>query len=255
MDRKIIAIVQARMGSSRLPGKSLEKVGMWSIIELVLNRVKNATSIDEVILATTINSLDDVLEDHVKKLGYEVYRGSEEDVLSRFYHAGRDHNPDIVVRITGDCPLVSPSLIDCAVACYWKKNVDYLALSIGEEKPLAYPRGLDVEIATFKALSDAFNNANEKYEREHVMPYLYTKDNYTTFYIEPAEDYSRPNYRLCVDTELDLEVIRRIYDHFKNDMMDIEFQEIIEFLDNNPDIVKINQSVNQKHFKEVDERF
>jgi spore coat polysaccharide biosynthesis protein SpsF len=255
MDRKVIAIIQARMGSSRLPGKSLKTVGTWHLIDLVLHRVKKATLIDEVILATTVNSLDDVLEDHVRKLGYEVYRGSEEDVLSRFYLAGKDHNPDIVVRITGDCPFVSPSLIDSAIACYKRKDVDYLALCIGEEKPLAYPRGFDVELANFKSLGEAFTDATEEYEREHVMPYLYTRDNYTNFYIEPTDEHSRPNYRLCVDTEMDLEVIRRIYDYFKENLLSTEFQEIIEFLDRNPDIVGINQSVKQKHIKEVDERF
>ena len=255
MGRKVIAIVQARMGSSRLPGKSLERIGNWQLIDLVLHRTTNAKLVDKVVLATTVNPLDDVLENHVSNLGFEVYRGSEEDVLSRFYYAAKRHNPEAVVRVTGDCPLISPFLIDSAVACFLEKNVDYLALSIGEEKLLAFPRGLDVEVAGFSSLRDAFKNAKEKYEREHVTPYLYTRDEHTKYYIKPSAEESRPKYRFCVDTARDLEMIRCIYSHFGNRLLDVEVDEIIEFLDRNPGVVEINQGVRQKHYKEVDERY
>lgn len=250
MKKEIVAVVQARMGSTRFPGKSLAKVGNWSLIELVMKRINNSSSIDQVILATTMNPKDDVLEDHAKELGFTVSRGSEEDVLSRFYDAAKPLHPTAVVRITGDCPLISPSIIDKAVERFLEIKPDYLSLSIGEEKELAYPRGFDLEIASFKALTDAVETAKDTHEREHVTPYLYTnKDRYTTHYFYPEQNHSRPNYRLCVDTQEDFEVILKIYEEFKEKLLIIDIDEIIEFLDKHPEIVQINSSVKQKHLK------
>ncbi|MDH4214118.1 MAG: glycosyltransferase family protein [Candidatus Thorarchaeota archaeon] len=255
MKSKIVAVIQARMRSSRFPGKPLEKIGEWSLIELVLRRVSKSSKIEKVILATSSNPNDDILATHVESLGFPVFRGSENDVLSRFYEAAREYEPLAVVRITGDCPLISPSLIDYAIENFAVKNVDYLTISIGEEKERAYPRGFDVEVASFKALTEAVENASKQYEREHVMPYLYThRDRFSIEYLDPSPDVSRPRYRLCVDTKKDLEVIMRIYDFFKGKLVDIEYKEIISFLDRNPDVHLINQSVKQKHYTESDKR-
>ncbi|MHA1927195.1 MAG: cytidylyltransferase domain-containing protein [Candidatus Thorarchaeota archaeon] len=255
MTSKTIAIIQARMGSSRFPGKSLVNIGDWSLIELVLKRVKQSSKIDHVVLATSVNPSDDVLESNARQMGFSVSRGSEEDVLSRFIHAAKSFNPTIVVRITGDCPLISPRLIDDAIDCFLEKNVDYLALSIGNDKDRAYPRGFDVEVAKFTSLSEAGEKATEKFEREHVMPYLYTHGDLYSFYIlEPESEVSRPNYRLCVDTKQDLEMIKQLHEHFQDRLIDVEFLEIIQYLDRNPEIVMINQSVEQKHFTETDSR-
>jgi spore coat polysaccharide biosynthesis protein SpsF len=248
----VVAVIQARMSSTRLPGKSLKMIGDWSLIEMVLNRVNKATKVDNIVLATSTNAKDDTLEEHVKQLGFPVYRGSEEDVLSRFFNAAKSFNPTTVVRITGDCPLISPTLIDHAIELFNKNEVDYLSLSIGEEKEKAYPRGLDVEIANFKSMTEAVENATEQYEREHVMPYLYTRPGFTTAYPEPDPESSRPLYRLCVDTEVDFELILRIFDNFKGRLIDTDYKEIIQFLDDNPEIAKLNRSVTQKHFKDVE---
>jgi spore coat polysaccharide biosynthesis protein SpsF len=255
MKKKTIAIVQARMGSSRFPGKPLEKIGEWSLIELVMRRVNQSTRIDQVVLATSTNPKDDIIEHHVRQLGFVVFRGSEEDVLSRFYDAAKTFEPAIVVRITGDCPLISPKLIDHAIENFVEKGVDYLSLSIGEDKKIAYPRGFDVEVASFKSLVEAAEKATKQYEREHVMPYLYThRENFSVHYLEPLPEFSRPNYRLCVDTLQDLELILRLHDFFKDKLIELDFKEVIGFLDDNPQIAKINQSVKQKHFKEVDKK-
>ncbi|MFW9965189.1 MAG: cytidylyltransferase domain-containing protein [Candidatus Sifarchaeia archaeon] len=252
---KIVAIVQARMGSSRFPGKPLERIGEWSLIELVLNRVRQSTKVEQVILATSTNPIDDPLANHVKNLDFHVHRGSENDVLSRFYDAAKTFNPEVVVRISGDCPLISPGLIDYAISKFDDERVDYLSLSIGEEKKIAYPRGLDVEVTSFKALTIAAENATKQYEREHVMPYLYTHgDAFSTFYLDPELKYSRPNYRLCVDTQKDFELILRIHENFRERLISTDFQEIIEFLDRNPEIASINHDVKQKHFTEFDDR-
>jgi len=255
MKHKIVAVVQARMGSSRFPGKSLETVGEWSLIEMVMQRVSQASKVDDVILATSVDPKDDVLDKHVTQLGFPVSRGSESDVLSRVFDAVKPYEPSIVVRITGDCPLISPALIDYAINTFLEKQVDYLALSVGENKELAYPRGFDVEVALFKSLSEAAKNATENFEREHVMPYLYTHgDEFSTYTLEPGPELSRPKYRLCVDTQQDMEVILKIHAFFGEKLIDEEATTIIEFLDKNPAIVTMNQTVKQKDFKEVDKR-
>jgi len=255
MKRKTIAIVQARMGSSRFPGKPLEKIGEWSLIELVMKRVNQSSKIGQVVLATSTNPKDDIMENHVRQLGFLVFRGSEEDVLSRFYDAARAFEPAIVVRITGDCPLISPELIDHAIDNFVEKEVDYLSLSIGEDREFAYPRGFDVEVASFESLAEAAEKATKRYEREHVMPYLYThQEIYRVEYLDPKPEHSRPNYRLCVDTEQDLKLVQRLHDFFKDELIVLDFKRIIEFLDGHPQVVKINQSVKQKHFTEFDKR-
>ena len=238
------------MGSTRLPGKTLEQIGNWSLIELVLRRVRMASSIHEVVLATSVSKSDDILYDHVRELGFHTSRGSEDDVLSRFYEAAKSFDPTIVVRITGDCPLISPKLIDIAVEQFLVSRVDYLSLSIGREKDKAFPRGFDVEVARFESIAKAAQNASEQYEREHVMPYLYThSDLFTAKYIDPDPEFSRPNYRLCVDTKEDLDLIRMIHDFFGTRFIEIDVVEIIEFLDNNSDVANTNLSIKQRYFK------
>jgi spore coat polysaccharide biosynthesis protein SpsF len=255
MKYKTIAIVQARMGSSRFPGKSLERIGKWSLIELVMGRVNQSSKVDKVVLATSTNPKDDVLENHVRQLGFPVFRGSEEDVLSRFYETAKSFEPATVVRITGDCPLISPRLIDYAIDRFVDKQVDYLSLSVGNDKKLAYPRGFDVEVASFKSLSKAAEKASKQYEREHVMPYLYTNpESFSVYYLEPIPELSRPKYRLCVDTKQDLELILRVYEFFGEELFDAESRAIIQFLDENPQVAMLNQSARQKHFTETDTR-
>lgn len=256
MTKKTIAIIQARMGSSRFPGKSLASIGEWSLVEMVLTRAAKATLVDEVVLATSINASDDVLAAHVEELGFPVFRGSEEDVLARFFSAAESHGASTIVRITGDCPLISPMLIDEAVTSFRELSVDYLALAIGEDRPLAYPRGFDVEVARFTSLARANENADKRFEREHVMPYLYTHGAmFKTSILEPSPNLSRPSYRLCVDTQKDLELIQCLHSHFGSRLVDTDYSELIEFLDANPAIVAINQSVKQKHFTETDKKF
>ncbi len=255
MSQKIVAVVQARMGSSRLPGKSLAKIGNLSLIELVMKRVTRSKLVDEIILATTVNNNDDILAEHVTELGYNVYRGSELDVLSRFINAVTSSEPTVIVRITGDCPLISPKLIDKAIQNFNNSNVDYLSLSIGEGKVLAYPRGFDVEVTSLEALTNAYKRAEKKYEREHVMPYIYTHlEDFSIKYVEPEKMFSRPSYRLCVDTEKDLKLIEAMYEFFKEDLLHLDYKEIIEFLDINPEVVRINQDVEQKHFTVVEDK-
>ncbi len=255
MSNNIVCVVQARMNSSRLPGKSLKKVGKWTIVEMVLKRASQAHLVNRVILATSTNPANDPLVEHVTNLGFTVYRGSENDVLTRVFQAAKTQRADIVVRVTGDCPLISPKLIDHAIESFLRRNVDYLTITIGEDKECAYPRGFDVEVAKFGALAKAAVRATQKYEREHVMPYLYTHpDQFATEYLLPDPSDCRPKYRLCVDTVDDYQLVLSFYKHFKDDLISIDYRSIIEFLDAHPEIASMNRGVRQKHFKETDTR-
>ena len=165
---KVVALVQARMGSNRLPGKVMRKIGEVTMIELVLRRLSRATLIDQIVVATTLQPTDKQLADHVTSLGYAVSRGSEDDVLDRFYQAAAEHKADVVVRVTADCPLIDPAIVDTVIRAFLDQQVDYMS----NVSPPTFPDGLDVEVFSFAALKRAADEATETPQREHVTPYL-----------------------------------------------------------------------------------
>ena len=160
MGIKNLAIVQARMGSVRFPGKVLKKINNKSLIEILLARLSQSKYIDKIILATSVNSVNDKLSQDVKALGYDVFRGSEDNVLERYYLAAKQYNPSTVIRITGDCPIIDPILVDQVVGMYMKNDVDYVS---NNHLP-TYPDGLDTEVFSFKALEISWQEANKDYE-------------------------------------------------------------------------------------------
>ena len=168
----ILAIVQARMGSTRLPGKVLKEVCGKSLIEILLNRLSRSKKIDKIILATSEKPENDLLAETVEKLGFEVFRGNDKDVLNRYYQAAKQQHPDIVVRVTGDCPLIDPNICDRLFQAFLDQRVDYAELSPD------FAEGADCEILTFKALEEAYHNAVMKSEREHVTLYINNHHNY-----------------------------------------------------------------------------
>ena len=148
-NKKVVAIVQARMGSTRLPNKVMLPVSQGkTVIEILLLRLGQSKEVDKIVLATTTDICDRPLVEHVNELGYATFQGSENDVLDRYYQASVIYNPDIVVRITGDCPLVDPEIVDMIIKKYKSENVDY----ISNVDPPTYPDGLDVEVFSFFAL-------------------------------------------------------------------------------------------------------
>ncbi len=244
------------MSSSRLPGKSMKRIGTLPIIDYVIKRVMRAKKINYIIVAITTSEHDDILAEHISSLGIDVFRGSENDVLDRYFRAVESKSPYSVVRITGDCPLISPKLIDLTISKFEKEDVDYIRLVTGENEKNAFPRGFDVEIAKFEALSQASKEATEKYEREHVMPYLYTNPNkFKNTLMHPSADASRPNYRLCVDTPEDYKMLLGLYNNLGDDLIDIDYLSLIKFLDKHPELVALNMNVKQKKFTKVDERY
>jgi spore coat polysaccharide biosynthesis protein SpsF len=168
-----ILLTQARTGSTRLPGKVLMKVNNKSLLEIHLERIAKSKMVDRIIVATTTNEQDDLLFKNVVEWGYEIYRGSENDVLDRFYQAIKDIIPNWVVRVTSDCPLIDPVLIDEVINFSINNDLDYCSNTFIE----AYPDGQDVEVFKFTALEMAWKNAKLLSEREHVTPYIRNKSN------------------------------------------------------------------------------
>lgn len=243
---KIGAVIQARMGSTRLPEKVMKKIAKKTVLEHVIERVKQSDLIDEIIIATTIHERDDAIEAEALRCGVKITRGSEEDVLSRYYSAAKENNLDVIVRITSDCPLIDPRVLDEVIGYYMKYDYDIVSNAGSDISNRTYPRGLDTEVFSFKVLENAFNNATEKYQREHVTPYIYEKSE-SIFYYKNDTDYSK--YRWTLDTDEDFELISEVYKHMYNGKHDFYMKDIIELFERNPQLYNINAHVEQKKIK------
>lgn len=243
---KTVAIIQARMGSTRLPGKVMKKILDKTVLEHVVTRVKQAKEIDEIVIATTVKDDDNVIVEEAKRLRVKFFRGSEEDVLSRYYYAAKENGADVVVRITSDCPLIDPRIVDEIVKSYKNNKYDLVTNAGSNLSQRTYPRGLDTEVFAFKELEDAYMKAKETYQREHVTPFIYENSD-NIFYYKNDADYSK--HRWTLDTEEDFELITKIYNRLYKDNHNFYFNDIIRFLEKNPDLVKINEHVEQKKVK------
>ncbi len=241
---KIVAVIQARMGSTRLPGKVLLPVGGRSILARVCRRTCRAELVDQVVVATSVNPLDDPIAAECQQLGLPCFRGSEEDVLDRYWWASQAYEADAVVRITADCPLIDPHLIDDVVQdglLYWP---DYAANVLQR----TYPRGLDTEFATAGAMERAWNEAREPYQRAHVMPYFYQNpQSFRLCSITGSEDHSQ--HRWTVDSPEDLAFVRAVYDRMDNDD-GFAWTEALDLLAVEPELCEFNRHVRQKHLVE-----
>lgn len=204
----ILGIVQARMGSTRFPNKVMRPILGVPMIELLLDRLSQSKLLDGIILATSQDVRNQALVDRVQGLGYEVYQGSEDDVLDRYYQAASVYKADTVVRITGDCPLVDAEVVDRAIATFQKSNADYLS----NVTPPTYPDGLDVEVFTIKALTRAWQEARQAREREHVTTYILESGKFQILDIAHTENLS--GKRWTVDEAEDFEVIENVFKHF-----------------------------------------
>jgi len=241
----IVAIVQARMGSTRLPGKVLKKIKDKVVIDYVIERLRFCENLNDIIIATTTSKKDDILQRYAVSKGINCFRGSEEDVLSRYYHAAKKYGADQVVRITSDCPLIDPNIVDEVVTRHIKKKADYTANTIKR----TYPRGLDVEIFTLDILEESYHDADKQYQREHVTPYI--KEHPEKFKLQNIEakgKLKRPDIRITLDTKEDFELIEKILLNF--DTLNFTSEEIIDFLDKHPKLLEINKTIKQKELKE-----
>lgn len=237
---KILAIIQARMGSERLPGKVVKPIIGKPLIIHTLDRLKRSKYVDEVILATSNLEKDNILEGTVKNYGYEVFRGSEDDVLQRYKAAADKYNGDVIIRITGDCPLIDPIILDNVVSYFLANDFDYVRLDV----PDTFIRGFDVEVFSKEALNKTISLANEEKYREHVTLYMYNHpESFKIGYVKGNNLYNK-DYRLCVDTESDFKLVKLIYEHFNDE--NVSAKDIVEFLDENKEIADINSEVIQK---------
>jgi glutamate-1-semialdehyde 2,1-aminomutase len=231
---KIVAIVQARMGSTRLPNKVMKPIGGVPMIELLLARLRRARTVDEIVVATSVDPRNQPLADHVASLGYRCFRGSENDVLDRFQQAASESGADVVLRITGDCPLVDPALVDAIVERFQHEAVDYL----GNVAPPTYPDGLDVEVFRSDALAAAWRETSEGFDREHVTPYLRNPDRFRQGNYANGEDYS--GLRWTVDEATDFAVVEKVFQHFAPST-DFSWRQVLEFQSSEPDAFAANQ--------------
>lgn len=207
MELKTILITQARTGSTRLPGKVLKEIEGKSLLQIHLDRLRNCKNVNEIIVATTINEEDDVIIDKAIEWGYTASRGSESDVLDRFYQAVKDKNPEWIVRVTSDCPLIDPILVDEVITFVQENDKDYGANILVEN----FPDGQDVEVFKFSALEKAWKGANLQSEREHVTPYIRNNSDYKGGNLFSAVNYPCESdfskIRMTVDVSRDFDLI------------------------------------------------
>ena len=233
---KVVALVQARMGSTRLPDKVMKPIGGIPMIELLLSRLSKSKEIDQIIVATSVDARNLSLVEHVRKLGYACEQGSENDVLDRYVQAAKKHHADVVVRITGDCPLVDAELVDECIRQFKGSDVDYLT----NTNPPTYPDGLDIEVFTFDALEHAAKETNKPYDREHVTPYLREPGRFKTGSMQNTNDLSA--LRWTVDEPADFAVIEKVFQHF-HPGTDFTWQDVLNLQKQQPELFSVNQDI------------
>jgi spore coat polysaccharide biosynthesis protein SpsF len=239
-------IIQARMGSSRLPGKVLMQIEGKTVLEHIYLRLKQIKSVDQIILATSTFAADDAIVRLCENLNLSYFRGSEDNVLERYFYAALNFDLEYIVRVTGDCPLIDPKIIDKMLDNYFELMPDILTNAGLTENHRTFPRGLDAEIFSIKVLREAFHLASQNYQREHVTPYIY--ENFENIHIFKNDvDYS--NIRVTLDTANDFELINSIYQNLYTLEHDFYLDEIIKLLKRKPELIELNKDVTQKSYK------
>lgn len=239
----VTAVIQARMTSTRLPGKVLLRAAGREMLAHQLDRVRRATTVDAICIATTSNADDDPVAELAQREGVAAFRGSEHDVLDRFVKAAGHVGADVAVRLTGDCPLTDPALIDAVVGAFRAATppVDYATNSF----PRTWPIGLDVEVASMAALRIAAAEADDPYDREHVTPFLYRQpERFRTLGYPAPQDLS--GYRWTLDETSDYELLRRILEALLPARPAFGWRDVIALLDAHPEWRSLNAGVAQK---------
>ena len=249
---KVIAITQARSGSTRLPNKILKVIQGKTLLEIHTSRVLKSTNIDKLVVATTTNPQDEVIANLCDSLNITYFRGSEDDVLDRFYQSVKDVKPDYIVRLTSDCPLIDGKLIDEVIEYTISNNLDYCSNTLEE----MFPDGQDIEVFKFSVLEKAWYNAKITSEREHVTPYIYNNSSYRKGDLFKSDNYnSNKNFskvRLTVDELVDFEVLKRIVDNLGDNK---SWEEYTEYYLNDKEINRLNGHIirNEGYLKSLKE--
>ncbi len=238
---KTIIIVQARMTSTRLPGKVLLPLAGEPMLTRLVERLRRVQRADAIVIATTTNTTDEPIAALCDQLGVACHRGSELDVLSRYADAARLHGADVVVRITSDCPLIDPALIDQVIAVYQEGDSDCVSNML----PPTWPYGMAVEVFSAAALAQAHAEATQPAEREHVTPFLYAHpERYRLRNVTSPVDLS--HHRWTVDTPEDYELVRRLFEALYSARPHFTPTDILAVLDAHPEWIAINQHIRQK---------
>jgi len=242
--KKIAAIIQARMTSIRLPGKVLMDIEGKPMLWHVISRLRFSKKLDDIILAIPDKKESDILEKFAREKKIKYFRGSEEDVLSRYYKTAKKFKVDVVVRITADCPLIDPEIVDRIIQKHLDSGTDYTSNAFKR----TFPRGLDVEVFNFKILEKTHQEAKGHYQREHVTPYIY--ENHKRFQLINVKNKINFYYmRWVVDEKKDLEFVREIYKKISLKEKIFYMKDIVAILKKYPELMRINESVKQKNEK------
>jgi spore coat polysaccharide biosynthesis protein SpsF len=267
MKPKVVAIIQGRMTSSRLPGKILADIAGQPMLQRVFARTSRSATVNETIFATTTDPSDDPVAEYCDFAGIPFTRGSLFDVLDRYYQAAKQIKADVIVRVTADCPVIDPALIDDVVNTLIDGEYDFAANRLPPPWERTYPIGLDTEVCTFAALEKAWEHAKEPQHREHVMPYFYegvelTRESRTletgvsprgfkVALLHHTTDFG--DYRWTVDTPEDLEFMRQVYARF-NSHDDFSWKDVLDLVHGEPKLIEINADVKHKTLKDIDKR-
>jgi len=263
------------MSSSRLPGKILADIAGQPMLQRVFIRTSRSATVTETIFATTTDSTDDPVAEYCNFSGIPFTRGSQFDVLDRYYQTAKQAKADVVVRITADCPVIDPALIDDVVKTLlgesgngnWESEFDFVANRLPPPWNRTYPIGLDVETCTFKVLNKVWKEANEPQHREHAMPYFYEGVELSVVSRQRSEGISPRGFRIAllhhttdfgdyrwtVDTPEDLEFMRQVYSHFDG-RDDFSWKEVLDLVHHEPKLMEINAEVQHKTLKDIDKR-
>ncbi len=234
----VVAIIQARTGSTRLPNKIFLKLANASLLSHVVNRLKPSKEIDKIVIATTTSLKDNSVEEWCLNNSLDYFRGSENNVLERYYHAAKKFNADIIIRVTADDPFKDYRLIDQAVKILKEKNYDFVC----NNNPVSFPEGLDVEVLSMDALSKSFFNSTSNFEKEHVTQYIHrNKSRFKIFNIKNFKDLS--SFRWTIDTEDDYLFTIEIYNRLFDTNSIFLTEDIYQILDKNPQLLQINNEV------------
>lgn len=233
-----LAIIQARVGSTRLPGKVLKKICGKTVIRHVVDRVNKSSMVDKVFVATTHKIEDLSLIKECVDAGYNIFCGSEHDVLDRYYQLAKLEKPDTIIRITSDCPVIDPAIIDLVVSEHLNNHADYTCNTM----ITPFPDGQDVEVFSFDALEEAWNNATLHSDREHVTPYIkFNKGNFKLHFIESTEELA--SLRLTLDEESDLQLLELLFASLYKSNPYFSLDDIVDFIYRNPELKKINSAL------------
>lgn len=242
MKKKIIAIIQAHMSSTRLPEKVMKDICGKPELYRMLERVRQSTMLDDIVVATSDLPCDDIIIEKCAEWGIHTYRGSDSDVLERYYGAARAYPADIYARMTSDCPLLDPRTVDGEIRFFLDHDYRYINNGCCREES-TFPVGMGFEMFTAELLREAYDNSTESFEHEHVTPYMYMKQSSRGVfrYREDAAEY-----RLTLDTPADYEVICRVYEALLGEKNDFTIEDILAYLRANPEVAAINSNIVQK---------